>query len=113
MNDLEQRVRALEERLSHFEKSDRYTIQKDIQLFDGRDIQLGKSRGTMIGTAGRTGGTSNSQKLGFFGKTPAVQQAAITAPNAQGAIYNQTDAETLRTAINSIRTVLQTLGLTL
>jgi hypothetical protein len=48
---------------------DRYIFQKHIQLFDGRNIQAGRTTGTKIGTA-------IDQKLGFFGKTPVVQQAA-------------------------------------
>lgn len=47
-------------------------------------------------------------KIGFYNKTPIAQSAAITAP-AGGATI---DSEA-RTAINSIRTTLTNLGLTL
>ena len=47
-------------------------------------------------------------KIGFYNKTPIAQPAAITAP-AGGATID-TEA---RTAINSIRTTLTNLGLTL
>lgn len=98
--NLEEKVRILEEKINMLEKSDRYTIHKTTQFLDGRNIQLGLTTGTKLGT-------DASQKLGFFGVTPVVQQSAITAP-AGGATQ---DAEA-RTAINTIRTVLQNLGLT-
>jgi hypothetical protein len=67
-----------EERLSHLEAivarlvvSDRYTIQKHLQMFDGRNIQTGRTAGTKIGTAA-------DQKLGFFGTTPVIQPAHTT-----------------------------------
>lgn len=55
--------------LTQLNKSDRYTIQKTLQMFDGRNIQLGTGTGTIIGTA-------TNQKLGFFGHAPAAQQTA-------------------------------------
>ncbi len=54
-------------------KSDRYTIQKDLQIFDGRNFQLASGTGTKIGTGA-------TQKLGFFGKTPAIQPTDIGVP---------------------------------
>lgn len=98
--NLEERIRILEEKLNALEKSDRYTIHKTTQFFDGRNIQVGLTNGTKIAT-------DASQKLGFYGVTPVVQQSAITAPSG-GATQ---DAEA-RTAINSILTALQNLGLT-
>lgn len=47
-------------------------------------------------------------KIGFYNKTPISQPAAITAPSGGATI----DSEA-RTAINSIRTTLTNLGLTL
>lgn len=77
-----------------------YIFQKHLQLLDGRNIQLGKTNGTKIGT-------ETTQKIGFFGKTPVVQISAISAPSGGSTI----DTEA-RTAINSIRTALINLGLT-
>lgn len=97
----EQQVRQIiRQELSSLLKSERYTFEKHLQLLDGRNIQTGKTTGTKIGTG-------TDQKIGFFNKTPVVQQGAITAPT--GGVV--TDAEA-RTAINSIRTALTTLGLT-
>lgn len=72
MNDLEKRVIELERRLSHLERSDRYTFQKAIQLFDGRNVQVGVSTGTKFAT-------SATQKIGFYGTTPVAQQTGVAA----------------------------------
>lgn len=53
-------------------KSDRFTFEKLIQILDGRNIQLGKTTGTKIGT-------ETAQKIGFFNTTPVDQPAALTA----------------------------------
>lgn len=100
MNELEIRVRELEERLGRLEKSDRFIFDKHLQLLDGNNVQVSKTFGTKIGT-------ETTQKLGFFGKTPIVQVSAIGAPTG-GATQ---DAEA-RSAINSIRSALTNLGLT-
>lgn len=47
-------------------------------------------------------------KVGFFKKTPIGQQAAITAPSGGVTVDSQS-----RTAINSIISTLQALGITL
>lgn len=74
MNDLEllqREVSELKAIINALVFSDRYVFQRDIELFDGRNIQLASGTGTKIGTAA-------TQKLGFFGATPVVQQAAPT-----------------------------------
>ena len=68
-----------------------------IGIVDAKNIALGTTTGTKIGTA-------TNQKLGFFNKTPIVQPAAITAPDTTGA--------QLQFAVNAIRTALTALGLT-
>jgi len=68
MNPLDERVRQLELILSSLVASDRYTLQKDLQFIDGRDVQVGIGRGTKIGTG-------TTQKLGFFNATPVAQQS--------------------------------------
>lgn len=52
--------------------SDRYIFHKTIQMLDGRNIILGKSNGTKFGT-------ESTQKIGFLGATPVVQQTATGA----------------------------------
>ena len=67
---------------------------------DGSNIPLGTTTGTKIGT-------STSQKLGFYNKTPITQPAGISAPSGGGTQDTQA-----RTAIISIITALNSLGLT-
>ena len=119
MNDLQNQVATLQQengaltaRLTNLEGiigalvfSDRYIIGKTMQFQDGRNIQLAKGTGTKIGL-------SATEKLGFYGKTPIVQVGAITSPTSQGATYDQSTANTLKTAIDAIRTALINLGLT-
>lgn len=64
--ELEKKIDTLQDQLSAFILSDRYLFQRNIQLLDGRNIQVAKSTGTKIGT-------ETTQKLGFWGTTPAVQ----------------------------------------
>lgn len=83
---------------------DKYVFTRDIQIVDGRNIQLAKGTGTMIGT-------ESTQKLGLYGKTPIAKQAAIVMPNVQTGVYVQADAETLRSAINDLYNRIQTIGI--
>ncbi len=50
--------------------SDRYTIQKTIQMFDERNIQTSTGVGTQIATA-------STQKLGLWGTTPVDQPETV------------------------------------
>ncbi len=70
MNELEQRVKVLEGIIFNLIKSDRMFLQQDLQMNDGRDIQVGRSNGTRIATAA-------DQKLGFWGTTPVIQQTTV------------------------------------
>jgi hypothetical protein len=97
---LENLVVQLKGRLDDYEKSDRFVFHQHVQFLDGRNIQLGRTTGTMIGT-------DTDQKLGFFGKSPVAQQSHISAPSGGTTI----DANA-RTAINAIITLFQTFGLT-
>jgi hypothetical protein len=68
-DDFKKAVRQIiREELSGLLGSSQYQFQKDAKFYDGRNIQLGLQSGTMIGTTA-------SQKLGFFGKTPVAQQS--------------------------------------
>ena len=62
----------IREELASLLKSDRYVFEKTLQIADGRKVQVGKGTGTMIATEA-------TQKLGFFGATPVVQQPNGTA----------------------------------
>jgi len=97
---LENRIQTLENMLSILVRSDRYTFQKDLQFLDGRNIQLSSGTGTKIGT-------SATQKLGFFGATPVVQQQVLGSLSESGI-----DSDgTARIGINRINTALINLGL--
>ena len=90
MNE-EEVKRIIQEELSGLLGLERYTFQKHIQLFDGRNIQTGRATGTKIGTA-------TDQLLAFYGVTPVNQPATISDPSGGGT----QDAEA-RTAINAIK----------
>ena len=85
--------------LEEFIASDRYIFSRLVQFLDGRNVQVGKTTGTKIGT-------ETTQKIAFHGSTPVVQAAAIANPS--GGATEDTQA---RTAINSILTVLRNKGL--
>lgn len=95
----------IREELANFDATERYTIQKLMQFFDGRNIQLGKTAGTKIGTAA-------TQKLSFHGVTPVIQASAIATPTAPGATYLQAEAASAKTAIDAIRVALTNKGIT-
>lgn len=100
----EEKIREIiRDELEQFIKSDRFVFYKTIQILDGRNIQVGKTTGTKIGTEGGATG----QKLSVYGVTPVVQAGAISAPSGG----TTQDAEA-RAAINSIRTALTNFGIT-
>jgi hypothetical protein len=102
----EEQIRKIvkEELQAHF-GNDKYIFSKLIQIMDGRNIVVGKGVGTKIAT-------ETTQKLGFFGKTPIVQVSAISTPSAPGSTYLQADAQSMKTAVDAIRTAFINLGLT-
>lgn len=77
--------------------SDQLELMADVLHTDAKNIVLGSTTGTKIGTA-------TTQKLAFFNKTPIVQPGAISSPAAEAAA--------LKTAVDAIRTALTNLGLT-
>lgn len=97
----EQEIRAIiRSELEEFLATDRYIFNKKVQFLDGRNIQLGLSTGTKIGTA-------TGHKLGFFNKTPVIQQSS---PSSLATVGTDVDG-VARTAINTLRTSLINLGL--
>jgi len=80
---LKQRIQFLENTISNLSKSDRYIFQKTVQVLDGRNVQLGVSTGTKIGTA-------TTQKIGFYNKAPVAQQTgvAVSAAGVHAALVN-------------------------
>lgn len=102
----EQQIRAIiHDELSNFLGVDRYIFDKNIQVLDGRNVQVGRTAGMKIGTA-------VDQKIALYGKTPIIQQNTIATPTAPGATYSQAEAGSAKTAIDSIRTALINFGIT-
>lgn len=100
LQQLQKDVNEIKATLATLSLSDRYMFSKNIQVQDGRSILAGGTKGLRIGT-------SNKQKLGFFGKAPAAQQNGISGPS--GGSTTDTQA---RAAIVSIINALHNLGLT-
>ena len=99
-NELEKRIKLLENRLDQFMYSDRFIMQRDIEMFDRNNFVFSKKFGTKIGTA-------TTQKISFHGVTPVIQASAISAPSGGATV----DVES-RSKINEIRTVLSNKGFT-
>lgn len=95
------------EKMRDFTRLDKVTFSKHIQIFDGKNIQLGRGTGTKIGTEGYASVSDLGQKLGFFNKTPIVQQSHIADPVGGATV----DAEA-RATINSILALLENFGFT-
>ncbi len=80
--------------------NDKLNFSLPIQIADGRNMSVGKTTGTQIGT-------ESTQKLSVYGVTPVIQQSSISSPTGGATIDSQA-----RSAIDSIRTVLTTFGIT-
>lgn len=79
------------------------SIEGNLQLLDGRNIIVGGTNGTKIGAA-------TTQKLGFWNKTPAIQQTNgvnltnnVTAGGTTDTIANYTDLTTYANDAAAIR----------
>jgi hypothetical protein len=102
----ENRMREIvREEMAKIFHSDKYHFARDVQIANGRNIELGKSVGTMIGTEA-------TQKLAFFGATPIVKQTGALrdvgsdpTPGAEG--YDNY----ARAGIGDINGVLASFGL--
>lgn len=95
----------IRQELQEFLGSDRYTFQKDLEIFDFRDVKLGKTTGTKFGT-------ETDQKLAFYGTTPRIQYPSLgpLLPSV-GATYDQTEVNQIRDRVVSIQQLLQAYGL--
>lgn len=92
----------IREELASLIRSDRFTFEKLVQFLDGRNIQVGVTTGTKIGTAGG----STGQKLSFFGNSPVVQRTSganltnnVTVGGTNNTIDNITTGGTVGTDI--------------
>lgn len=94
----------IRDELQDFVNNNKYTFSKPVQFLDGRNIQTGRTTGTMIGTA-------TDQKVSVFGEAPVVQASAITAPTDAGALYNQGTAQTNVDAVKALLTAIKNFGI--
>ena len=95
----EQKVREIiRQELGNFILTDKYIFEKLVQFLDGRNIQLGKTTGTKIGTA-------SDQKLSLWGVTPVDQPETVSDPSGGGTVDSQA-----RTAVIAIIDRMQELG---
>lgn len=83
MNPELQQMIALWNKLS---VADKYTFQKNLQIFDGHNIITGTNTGTQIATA-------ITQKVAFYGLTPVVQPSS-TGETTGASDVNVTNATT-------------------
>jgi len=118
LNDLQESFDTLADLYYRTNLPDKYVFDKDVEISgrlilkrplvlnggltfpDAGNVTFGTTTGSKIGTTA-------TEKFAFWGATPIIRPAAITAPTGGATI----DAEA-RTAINTIRTRLTTLGLT-
>jgi hypothetical protein len=73
-------------------------------IFDARNIQMGRTTGTKFGTA-------IDQKIGFFGTTPVDKPATVADPDDAGALYSQSQVQTIVDKVKTLIDRLQELGL--
>jgi hypothetical protein len=55
----------------------------------------------------------NGTKFGVNGATPVARAAAIAAPTAPSAAYSQAEAQSMKTAVDALRTAIKNAGITL
>ena len=78
----EEQVRAIiHQELAGLLKSNRYVFERDIEIADGRNIRFSGNNGGRVGQ-------SASSKIGFYGKTPAIQPPATA--HADGTLAGAT-----------------------
>jgi hypothetical protein len=88
------------------------TVTTALNMSDGANMVFGTTTGTQIGTAA-------SQKLGFYGKTPVIQQTqgaltnSVTAGGVTGTIANYTDLSVYANDAAAIRNDIYQLALAL
>ena len=82
MNE-EQVRQIIREEIGRFYTKDKFIFFKHTQILDGRNIQIGITTGTKIGTA-------STQKIGFYGTAPTAQQTgvAVSAIGIHEALVN-------------------------
>ena len=111
--DEEKIKQLIRDELYRFYKINRYEFDKRIQIRDGKNIQLGLTTGTKIGTA-------TDQKIAFHNSTPVIQRvgsaqdAVATTGATQTTPYGYTgaaQANAIVTLVNELRAALVEKGI--
>lgn len=98
----EERFREIvREEITKIFHSDKFHFSRNMQIANGRNIEVGQSVGTMIGT-------SPDQRLGFFGATPRVQLPTGTWVQPTGGAVIDYEA---RAGVNDLMSSLASFGL--
>ncbi len=107
----EEQIREIiRDELRGFDTIERYTFQKHLQIFDGRNVQTGRTVGTKFPAA-------SDQLWGAFGVTPVNQPATVSDPSIASVSGSGADATintnftNLDNAVEAIIDRLQELGL--
>lgn len=109
LQQLQERVKLLEDIINMLIRSDRYTFHKKIQILDGQNIQVGRGTGTKIGL-------SSSEKIGFYGVTPVDKPETVSDPSISTVSGSGADAtinsnfSNQQTAITNLIDRLQEIG---
>lgn len=105
MNE-EQVRKVFREELAHFMSQSKFTFQRPIQILDGNDITIASEHGTRIGT-------SATQKIAFFGKTPIVAfpSGYLVQPTGGGGSAADAVDQHARATINDMKYLLDNFGL--
>ena len=92
----EERFREIvREEITKIFHSDKFHFSRNLQIANGRNIEVGRSVGTMIGT-------SADQKIGFFGAAPVAQQPVVAIPSG-GATVDQVCRDAVTHIIGDMR----------
>jgi len=90
---------VIRQELAEISSNDRFVFHRDLQIENARNIRLGRITGTKIGT-------SDTEKLGFYGTAPVAQQATISDPSG-----GLTVDSAARSAVETIIDRLQAIGI--
>lgn len=96
--------KIVRQQLEEFLASNKYIFNKPVQFLPGRNLQFGRTLGTKIGTG-------TDQLLAFYGGTPVDRPASVSDPSDSAGLYDQSNAQTVVTAVKAIIARLEELNL--
>jgi len=89
----------IRQELAGMVSNDRFMFKKNIEIAEGMNIKTGTSVGSFFGSTA-------TDKIGFYGVTPIVQQATLSDPSGGVTIDSQA-----RSTIGNILTSLKNIGI--